>query len=118
MISRPLRLNSLLHRLLGEALYKVFAGGGIDLASVSITRVETAPNLRNATVYISIYGHSDDRDKILSTLNRHAPDFQSHINKDCHLKYTPRIHFRYDPSIESGDRVLAALLHLPPPVEE
>ena len=110
---RMLRLNALLHREIAEALYKVFAGGGLDLAAVSVTHVETAPNLRNANVYISIYGHNDERDKILATLSRHAPALQAHINKDCHLKYTPRLHFHYDPSIERGDHVLDVLNNLP-----
>ena len=116
-VDRTLRLNSLLHREIAGAFYKVFANGSLDLAAVTVTRVEVAPNLRNATVYISIYGHNADRDKILGILTRNAPELQSHINRDCHLKYTPRLHFKYDPSIESGDRVLGALLHLPPPIE-
>ena len=117
-VDRTLRLNSLLHREIAEAFYKVFAGGGLDLAAVSVTRVEVAPNLRNATVYVSILGHAGEHGKIIGTLTRHAPELQSLINKDCHLKYTPRLHFVYDPSIERGDRVLDAILHLPPPVEE
>ena len=109
---RTARLNSLLHREIAEALYKVFAGGGLDLCAVSVVRVETAPNLRNASVYISIYGHENERDKILGVLSRHAPALQAHINKDCHLKYTPRLHFHYDPSIEKGDHVLGVLNNL------
>ena len=117
-IPRTLRLNALLHREIAEAFYKVFAGGGLDLAAVTVTRVEVAPNLRNATVYISIYGHEKERGKILATLTQNAPELQSHVNKDCHLKYTPRLHFIYDPSIERGDRVLDVLHHLPPAADE
>ena len=117
MIPRTLRLNALLHREIAEALYKVFAGGGLDLAAVSVTRVEVAPNLRNCTVYVSIYGHAGEHPKILGVLARHAPELQSHINKDCHLKYTPRLRFEYDPSIARGAQVLDTLLNLPPPAE-
>ena len=118
MIDRTLRLNALLHREIAESFYKVFAGGGLDLAAVSVTRVEVAPNLRNATVYISILGHAGEHAKIIGTLSRHAHDLQCLINKDCHLKYTPRLHFVYDPSIERGDRVLDAIHHLPPAADE
>ena len=117
MVDRTERLNSLLRREVAEAFYKVFAGGGLDLAAVTVTRVETAPNLRNATVFVSVYGHDDEHSKILGILSRHASDMQALINKNCHLKYTPRLHFRYDPSIERGDRVLDALFNLPPPAE-
>jgi len=117
-VDRTARLNSLLHREIAESFYKVFAGGGLDLAAVSVTRVEVAPNLRNCTVYVSILGHEKEHPKIIAALARRAPDFQAHINQDCHLKYTPRLRFVYDPSIERGDRVLDAILHLPPPAEE
>lgn len=118
-MERISRVNALLHREIAEALYKVFAGGGLDLAAVSVTHVETAPNLRNAIVYVSIYGHTaeGEREEILQTLADHAPALQRHINKDCHLKYTPRLRFLFNPSIERGDHVLDTLAHLPDPVE-
>ncbi|MCL1888735.1 MAG: ribosome-binding factor A [Kiritimatiellaeota bacterium] len=117
MVPRTLRLNALLHQEIAASFYKVFAGGGLDLAAVSVTHVEVAPNLRNCTVRVSILGHEKERGGILATLNRHAPDFQKLINRDCHMKYTPRLRFEYDPSIERGGRVLDALLHLPPPAD-
>ena len=116
-IDRLLRVNALLHREIAEALYKVFAGGGIDLGAVTVTHVETAPNLRNATVFVSILGHADERGTLLSVLTRHAAALQSHINKDCHLKFTPRLRFQYDPSIERGDQVLGTLFNLDSPAD-
>jgi ribosome-binding factor A len=107
-VDRLERVNALLRREIGEALYHVF-NGEIDLAAVTVTRVETARNLRTATVSVSVFGHESERGRILRALaDKHAA-LQALINRDCHLKYTPRLRFLLDTSIEKGDHILALL---------
>lgn len=112
-VKRLDRVNSLLRREIGEALYHVFADGSIDLASITVTEVSCAPNLRNATVMVSIFGHEDERSRILNRLSRKAKELQSIINRDLTLKYTPRLRFKLDLSVEKGDHVLDILSHMP-----
>jgi len=107
-VDRLERVNALLRREIGEALFHVF-NGEVDLAAVTVTQVQTARNLRNATVYVSIFGHESERGRILRALADKHADLQSRINRDCHLKYTPRLRFVLDPSIEKGDRILALI---------
>jgi ribosome-binding factor A len=114
-VDRIERVNALLRREIGEALFHVFAGGGVDLAAVTVTRVETARNLRNATVYVSLLGHENERGTILHRLHARHAALQELINRDCHLKYTPKLRFVLDTSIEKGDRVLGVLSHLEEP---
>ncbi|MEI6646258.1 MAG: 30S ribosome-binding factor RbfA [bacterium] len=111
-VDRLERVNSLLRRALGEALYKVFAGDTLDLACVTVTNVETSRNLRNATVYVSIFGHEDGRGPILRKLANKADALQAIINHDLTLKYTPRLRFVLDGSVAKGDHVLDLLNHL------
>lgn len=111
-VNRIERVNALLRREIGEALFHVFAGGGLDLAAVTVTRVETARNLRNATVYVSLRDHAGERGTILHRLHSRHAALQALINRDCHLKYTPRLHFVLDGSIEKGDHVLNVLARL------
>jgi ribosome-binding factor A len=108
----------LLRRAIGEALYKVFAGDPIDLASVTITRVETSRNLRNATVSVSIFGHEDDRGAMLRKLAKKADALQFIINRELTLKYTPRLRFMLDGSVAQGDRVLDVLSKLDIPEDD
>lgn len=117
-VDRIERVNSLLRREIGEALFHVFAGGGVDLAAVTVTRVETARNLRNATVYISLLGHAGERGTILHRLLARHGELQALINRDCHLKYTPKLRFVLDTSIEKGDHVLDVLAHLDDKAED
>ncbi|MDD2597829.1 MAG: 30S ribosome-binding factor RbfA [Kiritimatiellae bacterium] len=111
-VKRMDRINVLLRRAIGEALYQVFAGETIDLAAITVTQVDCAPNLRNATVMVSVYGHEDQRTRMITHLSRKAKDLQSIINRDLTLKYTPRLTFKLDRSIEKGDHVLALISRL------
>ena len=111
-IDRLERVNALLRREIGEALYKVFAGESIDLAAITVTNVRCARNLREATVSVSIFGHDDERPALLRKLAGKAKELQSLISRDLTLKYTPRLRFSLDGSLEAGDRVLDVLSHL------
>lgn len=111
-VDRLERINALLRRAIGESLYKVFAGDTLDLACITVTNVETSRNLRDATVYVSILGHDDERGSILRKLANKANALQSIINRDLTLKYTPRLRFVLDGSVAKGDHVLDILSHL------
>jgi ribosome-binding factor A len=117
-VDRLERVNALLRRAIGESLYRVFAGDTLDLACITVTNVATSRNLRNATVSVSIFGHDDERGTILRKLANKADEFQSIINHDLTLKYTPRLRFVLDGSIAKGDHVLDILNHLDIPKED
>ena len=110
--NRITRVNELLRREIGEALFRVMHESGLDLGAITVTRVRTARNLRDATVSISIRNHRDERTGMLSAIRRHRRDIQTLINRDLTIKYTPRLRFELDPSIEQGDRVLHILEEL------
>ena len=114
-IDRLERVNALLRREIGEAFFKVFVGEPLDLASVTVTRVETARNLRNATVSVSIFGHEQERGAYLRMIANKAKELQSLINRDLTLKYTPRLRFVLDGSVEKGDHILDVLSKLDVP---
>ena len=111
-VDRITRVNELLKREIGDLLFRVMNANGFDLAAVTITRVETSKDLREARVYVSILGHETERPRILALLSQRRGEFQRRINKDITLKYTPRLTFELDTSVEEGDRVLAVLAQL------
>jgi len=117
-VDRIERINALLRRELGEAFFRVFASEDLDLAAITVTHVTTARNLRNATVYISIMGHEHERGTILHRIARRHGELQRLVNRDLTLKYTPRLEFRLDTSVEKGDRILGVLAHLDVPADE
>jgi ribosome-binding factor A len=103
---RMVRVNELIKRTLAEELFRVLSGGTYDLASVSITRVNVSPDLRDAYVYVSILGHHGERERMIQVLEDHRKTFQRDIARSVKLRYTPRLSFRLDESIEQGDHVL------------
>jgi ribosome-binding factor A len=72
---------------------------------VTVTGVETTPDLRNARVYFSVLGDQDARDEALAGL-RHSRGFlQAQINTELHMKRTPHLEFVYDTTSERAARL-------------
>jgi ribosome-binding factor A len=115
---RIIRVNELLKREISADILRLFANGRFDTGAITVTRVETAPDLRDANVFISIFGHENDRVEMIRFLNRHRKDVQARMSKHVTIKYTPRLHFKHDHSIEDGDRVLGILSELDIPDDE
>ena len=111
-VNRLTRVNELLKREISESLFRIMHENDFDLSAVTVTRVTTSRNLRNARVFISIRDHRNERDLMLSLLRKHRVEIQNRINADITLKYTPRLTFELDTSIEEGDRILHRLSEL------
>lgn len=111
-VNRLIRLNELLKRELADALFRVMQNERFDLSSATITRAVLSRDLREARVFVSIRNHQAERPRMLALLHRHRAEFQRLINKDLAMKYTPRLTFELDTSLEEGDHVLAVLAKL------
>lgn len=109
---RLVRVNELLKREIAEDIHRNFSQSDFDCSAVTVTRVECAADLRDANVYISIFGHEDERGRMIAYLNRHRQEIVRLMIRRVKLKYTPRLHFMLDESIEEGDRVLGLLAQL------
>ena len=109
---RLVRVNELLKREIAEDLHRNFSMSDFDCAAVTVLRVECAADLRDANVYVSIFRHEDDRDQMVAYLNRHRQEIIRLMVKRVKLKYTPRLHFILDDSLEEGDRVLSLLAEM------
>lgn len=116
-VDRLERVNALLRREIGEAMFHIFASDEMDLSAITVTRVETSRNLRHAKVFVSLRDLHHERGTVLQKLHSKNTILQSIINKNCHLKYTPKLEFILDTSIEKGDRVLNLLSNLDIPAD-
>ena len=106
---RMRKVNELLREVIAEGL-----GGLKDpgLGFVTITGVDTAPDLRSAVVYYSSLGTEDEQEETAAALDRATPRLQAQMAGQIRLKYTPQLRFAVDPSIEGGlriDRILHAI---------
>ncbi|MEI6972344.1 MAG: 30S ribosome-binding factor RbfA [bacterium] len=103
------RVNELLRREIGTALYRIITEPDCDLSTVTVTHVVTGSDLRSAHVFVSVRGKHAEQQKVLGLLRHHRADIQEIIHKNIILKYTPLLSFSLDTSLADGDRVLGIL---------
>ena len=102
-MKRMVRVNELLKREVGNILER---GIGREMdCLVTVTDVNTAPDLRNAIVFVSVYGSEDQKQNVLNVLRRRRADIQHQVSKGVTLKYTPKLSFRIDNQAETADNI-------------
>src|SRR5438309_12078365 len=72
---------------------------------VTVTGVETSPDLRHATVFVSVLGTERKRDKTLAGLTAAHGVLQARLARELRLKRTPQLTFEYDRTVEEGVRI-------------
>jgi ribosome-binding factor A len=97
------RINEVLREVVGAAI----AGGLSDprIGFVTVTAVETSPDLRTAKVFVSVLGDEDEREATLEGLRSSHGVIQSRIAAETRMKRTPTLTFHYDDTIEKASRV-------------
>lgn len=106
MSQRLLRVNELLKRELGTYISKEF-----DFLNVlvSVHSVEVAPNLQSARVFVGVIGDQGAIKRVIDKLNHNRVAMQSYLGKRLTMRYTPRLEFRSDDSVERGVRLVSLL---------
>lgn len=72
---------------------------------VTVTAVDTSPDLRHARVFVSVLGAEAEREATLEGLTAAHSRLQAQIAGELRLKRTPKLQFVYDESIERGMRI-------------
>jgi len=81
---------------------------------VTVTDVELSNDLRNAKIFFSVLGDEQKKTDSSQALQRAVSFVQYEIGRKMRLKFTPKIKFIYDHSLEKGAKIERALkeLHL------
>lgn len=96
------RVNETLREVVGTAIT------GLEdprIGFVTVTGVETSPDLRNAQVFLSVLGDEEVREESFAALRRAQGVIQGAIAREMRLKNTPRLSFEYDDTIAKADRL-------------
>jgi ribosome-binding factor A len=104
--ARSLRVNQVLRQVLAEELERL-TDADDRLALLTITAVETAPDLRSATVFLSSLP-----EEAAEALEERRPQLQATVGRQMRIKRTPRLSFVADPAIRSGAAVEEVLRRL------
>jgi len=76
---------------------------------VTVTEVEADPDLRQARVFVSVLGDSEQQAAALEGLRSGAGFIRAELMKVLHLRPMPSLEFRADLSLAEGARVLDLL---------
>jgi ribosome-binding factor A len=97
-------------RRVNEAVRAVVADAVGDLKDprigiVTVTGVHVTPDLREATVYVSVLGGEKKRRATLAGLESAHGVLQARVNRELSLRRTPTLTFAYDEAVERGVRM-------------
>jgi ribosome-binding factor A len=99
MSQRMRRVNESLRAVLSESLGEL---NDPRIGLVTITGVETSPDLRSARVFVSVLGSERKRLQTIDGLQAAHGVLQARIGRELRLKRTPQLAFEYDPSVARG----------------
>ena len=98
-------------RRVDEAMREVLSGAITSeikdprVGFVTVTAVETSPDLRHARVYVSVLGEDTVRRRSMDGLRSAHGYLQKRVAAELRLKNTPTLEFLYDDSTDRGMRI-------------
>lgn len=107
MTARTDRVDELLREEISDLLMREIADPAVGF--VTVTDVETTPDLRHARVWVSVIGQPDDRQASVRALQHAMPFIRAQLGKRLRIKRIPEFAVRLDESAERGSRVLQLL---------
>ena len=104
-------------RKVNELIRVVVADAVVDLKDprigfLTITGAETSPDLRHAVIYYSVLGTDQEKSDTADALQHASSRIQRAIGSETRLRYTPKLEFRVDPSIDEGLRISRILAEM------
>lgn len=100
---RLLRVNEAIKEVLSAAIASEMLDPRVGF--VTVTGVETSPDLRHAKVFVSVMGDARERSATLTALDASHGFLQNRVAGSVRLKRTPQLEFVYDETIERGMRI-------------
>jgi ribosome-binding factor A len=97
------RVNEVIRQVLGDVIATDLKDPRIGF--VTVTDVDTSPDLRTARVYVSVLGSESDRERALAGLRSAHGFLQGRIASELRMKRTPTLTFHYDESVDRGVRI-------------
>jgi ribosome-binding factor A len=98
-------------RRVDEAMREVLSGAITSelkdprVGFVTVTAVDTSPDLRHARVYVQVLGDATARKRSLAGLESARGYLQKRAAAELRMKNTPTLQFTYDESTDRGLRI-------------
>src|SRR5438067_3934058 len=102
MSNRMRRVNEAVRQVLSEAVGEL---KDPRIGFVTVTGVETSPDLRHARVFVSVLGDAEERDASLEGLQSAHGYLQRRVADELRIKHTPQLVFEEDDTARRADRI-------------
>lgn len=102
------RRSERFNRLIREEVSRLLQGEVRDprISDVVITEVKTSEDLRHARVYYACREMEPEKREVVQTgLERASGFMRGKLGRNLHVRYSPKLTFHFDPSIEYGARI-------------
>lgn len=103
------RVNELLREVIAE---EVAALKDPAIGFITITAVDTSPDLHTAHVFYTAMGSEEQQAACAAAVVRATPHIRARMGAQVRLKYTPAIEFRVDETLANGLRIDSLLRDL------
>jgi len=110
---RQERVTERIHQELSDLLLRQIRDP--RLTFVTVTDVEVTPDLKLATVFVSVLGDQEAAQNALTGLQRASSYIRRELAQTLQMRVVPELRFQLDDSWERGARIDALLERLPPP---
>ena len=110
MTQRTDRIDELFRQEISDVLAREL--GDPRIGFVTVTDVETEPDLRHARVWVSVIGQAQERVAAVRALERAMPFVRRELGRRLRLRRIPEFSVRLDESIERGTRVMRLISEL------
>ncbi|PAW88562.1 MAG: ribosome-binding factor A [Pedosphaera sp. Tous-C6FEB] len=110
MTVRLERVREMLKRTLGEIVRRDFPPGDIGL--ITVNDVDVSADLKEAKVFVGVVGNPEAKRRAMNLLNGRRGQLQFELGRTIVLRYTPKISFHLDESVERGNRILSIMEEL------
>lgn len=100
MTRRQEQVGELIRTLAGE----YFARESNRTSLMTVTRVSLSPNLRAATVSVSVFP-AGRGEEVLGFLQRHGAALRDYLKERSALKIIPHLNFELDPGEQNRERI-------------
>jgi ribosome-binding factor A len=104
--TRSDRISAELRRLLGGMVHEAVRDHA--LPSVSVSDVEVTKDFDMATVFVTVL-LPESAKEVVKALNELAKEFRRELSKTMRMRRVPELRFRYDDSVDRGERIDALL---------
>jgi len=72
---------------------------------VTITKVKVSPDLKIASVYYTVLGDEEQKEKTRTALRRSAPFIKKELKPHLRMRWLPELRFFYDETLDEADKI-------------